>query len=263
MHPREVAAWLTRLHHLLVVERYGFSRVRFPGQVPAAARTRTIRHLARQADAVLDPLLDAWPEIQSLPIWTDLKATLWRAASPMPAPMTRRGHVEQPGVGPLARMHEALRRLAYLHDEEDLSDDAFGLLTLSEAWRVAMHEVPNPLGNLIELYLDASATQRLIIRFQLRNRRVLDESTSWRSLGDRELLARFAAVVDRQRELLGDAPADQLERLRRAGAVSPNFSSVPSFDLDAPLESLGRVPSGHFELQPVQEPVLLTMATVL
>ncbi|MFV8752240.1 hypothetical protein ACNOYE_16960 [Nannocystaceae bacterium ST9] len=270
MHRLEVSAWTARLHHLLVVERYGFSRVRFPGGIPAAARSRTARHLALRGAATIDALAEAWPEVTTLPVWSDLRRALIEQTDlgPMPAPMARRGYRESPllrGDDPLTRLRQLLHRLAYLHDEEELHEGAFGLLTISDAWRASLQDVVNPLGNLLEIYLgNPSTTQRLLVRFALRNRRVIDE---WRTIDDRELFARFAAAVERQPDSLAAAPAEQIERLRLAGALAAGFTverPVPEADLelDRPFP-LARVPSGHFDLHPLQEPALVTMSPLL
>jgi hypothetical protein len=257
MDMRESTAWLARLHHLLVVERFGFSRQRWAGQLPIAAKTRTIRHLARQTPAVHDALLQAWPDFQRLPIWPDLKATLDRVGrGPAPPPMTRRGPLPAPAsADPLERMRELLRRLAYLHDEEDLSGDALGSITASEAWRVAMVELPGGPRLAMLLYLDAGASERLLLRFYLRTRRVLDHE--WRTLAEHELLATFARSLAHEPGLLADTPPEQLDRLRAAGLL-PTGSMWASDDLDVPLAPLDRVPSCHFERD--HEPALLTMA---
>lgn len=262
MHERESSAWLARLHHLLVVERFGFSRLRLPGLLPIAAKTRTIRHLARQTPDVLDSLLQAWPDFQRLPIWPDLRATFDRVGrEPAPAPMNRRGHVQAPpSADPLARMRELLRRLAYLHDEEDLAADALGSITASEAWRIAMFELPGAQRLAMLLYLDpdSDTTQRMLLRLYLRTRRVLDHE--WRSLGDDEVLAAFARAFVREPGLLSDAPLEQLERLRAAG-ILPAGSKWAGCDPDVPLAPLERVPSSHFEYD--HEPALLTISNLL
>jgi hypothetical protein len=261
MHERESAAWLARLHHVLVVERYGFSRQRSGCGMPIAAKTRTIRHLARQSPADLDAVLQTWPDIQRLPIWPDLKATFDRVRrGPAPAPMTRRRYVQGPASSdPLARMRELVRRLVYLHDEEELSGDALGSLTASEAWREAMVELLGGQRLAMLLYLDLGAdpTSRLILRFYLRTRRVLDHE--WRTLAEHEVLAAFARTLAREPGLLADTPPEQLERLRAAGLL-PVGSIWAGGDLDVPLAPLDRVPSSHFERD--YEPALLTMAAL-
>lgn len=259
MHERESTAWLARLHHVLVVERYGFSRQRSGSGIPIAAKTRTIRHLTRQSPADLDAVLQTWPDIQRLPIWPDLKATFDRVSrGPAPAPMTRRRYVQAPASDdPLLRMRELVRRLVYLHDEEELSGDALGSLTASEAWREAMVELLGGQRLAMLLYLDADATSRVILRFYLRTRRVLDRE--WRTLAEHEVLAAFARTLAREPGLLADTPATQLERLRAAGLL-PVGSMWAGGDLDVPLAPLDRVPSSHFERD--YEPALLTMATL-
>lgn len=269
MHRLEVTAWTTRLRHLLLTERFGFSHVRFPGDVPVAARSRTARHLARQGAEAIDAVCEAWPEAMALPIWPDFERTLIEQPDlgPPPAPMARRGFVESTMAGgdPSKLLGQLLQRLAYLHDEEEFQGPAFGLLTISEAWRACLHDVVNPFGNLLEAYLDSpSPTVRLIVRFCLRNRRVIDE---WRTIDDHELFEHFAAAMDRQPESLAAAPPEQIDRLWRVGALSARFRRrrpMPDIEPDDDqLIPLARVPSGHFDLHPMREPALVTMSPLL
>jgi hypothetical protein len=172
--------------------------------------------------------------------------------------MTRRRPLQALASGdPLARMRMLVGRLAYLHDEEDLSGDALGSITASEAWRVAMVELPGGPRLAMLLYLDAGVSQRLILRFYLRTRGMLDHQ--WRSLAEHELLASFARTLAHEPGLLADASPEQLERLRAAGLL-PTGSMWASDDLDVPLAPLDRVPSSHFERD--HEPALLTMAAL-
>ena len=271
MHRLELSAWITRLRHLLAVERYGFSSVRFPGDIPAAARSRSARHLALGGPGMIDALADAWPAIEAFPIWPDFRRALIRGRSlgPAPGPMSRRGFIGSPATSrddPLDQVRRLLGRLAYLHDEEELQEGAFGLLTLSEAWRSCLHDLTNPFGDLLEAFLDTrSATERRVVRFWLRNFRIIDE---WQNIPDRELFASFAAAMERQPDSLACAPAKQIERLRRAGALCPDFAlrkAEPDDDLDDECQPqpLARVPSGHFDLQPVHELALITMSPLL
>lgn len=271
MHHLEVTAWTARLGHLLVTERYGFSHVRFPGDIPAAARARTARHLALGGAAAIEALTAAWPESTALPIWPDFqRALINQRPGPPPAPMSRRGFVESPALrrdDPRTPLAQLLHRLAYLHDEEEFQGSAFGLLTLSEAWRACMHDLVNPLGNLLEFYLDCrAATLRTMVRFCLHSHRLIRANDDWRTIDDRELFERFAAAMDRQPDSLADAPPEQIERLQRVGALSADFT-LPSLDAvtdpdddDLPLP-LARVPSAHFDLHP--EPALVTMSPLL
>jgi hypothetical protein len=268
MHHLEVTAWTARLGHLLVTERLGFSHVRFPGDVPVAARSRTARHLARQGADAIEAVCEAWPGAATLPIWPDFHRTLIEQPDlgPPPAPMARRGFVDasEPCDGDApSLLGRLLQRLTYLHDEEEFQGHAFGLLTLSDAWRACQHDVVNPIGNLLEIYLDSrSPTLRSIVRFMLRNHRVIDE---WRTIDDQQLFERFAASMDRQPDTLAAAPPEQIDRLRRVGALSAKFRRLrplADMDDDEPPLPLARVPSSHFDLHPLREPALLTMSPV-
>jgi hypothetical protein len=211
MHGLEISAWTARLGHLLVTERYGFCEVRFPGDVPIAARSRTARHLARKGPEAITAICEAWPGATTLPIWPDLNRTWIEQPNlgPPPAPMARRGFVEFPSSTgePPSLLNRLLQQLAYLYDEEEFQGPAFELLTLSDAWRALLHDVADPCEGLLDAYLDTpSPTVRRIVRLALRKLGLVE--------------------TDRVLPLL-------------------------------------RVPSGHFDVQGVQAPALITMSPVL
>jgi hypothetical protein len=172
MHRVDATVWTARLGHLLITERYGFSPVRLPGEVPVAARSRTARLLARRGPKAIAAVCEAWPGITTLPIWPDFHRTLIEQPDlgPPPAPMQS----PLPSGAPPSRLGKLLERLAYLHDEEEFQGLGFGLLTLCEAWRGCLYEV-DP-DDVLETHLDSpSPAVRRIVRFFLQNHRVIDD----------------------------------------------------------------------------------------
>src|SRR6185436_11398851 len=82
-------AWpllLARLRHLLVTEGYGSVSTRYPGNVPVSAQARTVRHLIAMGPDSAERLAQEWPEVQSLPVWEDLRSVIEQGPRSDPAP---------------------------------------------------------------------------------------------------------------------------------------------------------------------------------